>query len=327
MNNNESDKCEEQFVGYLKFFGPEVDDGRIDIEKVGNSLIALNRIYKNFSKQHDKKDLSLKLGGIKKNCTEINIHLEQIAAVVKPAVSTASWLMVAKSSGVMEFGKQFFGTIGQQLALKLFSKGGKIEKVKEFIEKDNVFVRVRNVNGEEKVFLKDDYDNQKEYSGALKNLVQLESEKEDKMEVGYYQNCNAKKVAEVNHDQKKYFSAIKKDLNIEDRLNESFDDSETEQIKIVGKFVDYHGLAHKYNFSFQARKNQEDIGKQKILCIIEGDKISDIAIDFLKPKNQKKNICIFGEANRNSEGKIDKIKVEWVNEDENFNHKQRKLVW
>ncbi len=27
---------QDQFVGYLKFYGPAVDEGEIDIEKIGN---------------------------------------------------------------------------------------------------------------------------------------------------------------------------------------------------------------------------------------------------------------------------------------------------
>jgi len=118
----------DQFIGYLKFFGPSVEEGKIDIEKIGNSLIALNKLFKKYSQKEEVINVSLKLGKIKKNCTEVNIFLEQLAPIAKPVAGAAVALFIAKGIGIDELGKQFFGTIGQQIALKLFSKGEKLEK-------------------------------------------------------------------------------------------------------------------------------------------------------------------------------------------------------
>ncbi|MFZ2193480.1 MAG: hypothetical protein WAV31_04525 [Candidatus Moraniibacteriota bacterium] len=315
---------ENEFVGYLKFFGPSVDDGKIDIEKIGNSLIALNKIYRKYSKQQKQNDLFLKLGKVQRNCTEVNVYLQQIATIAQPVVQTATWALIAKSSGIAEFGKQFFGTVGQQLALKIFSKGKNLEKKKEFAEDGNIFVLARNMDGDEKIFLKEMYDTQKDYV-CLSELVQLEKEKEEKMKIGYYHNSKPKDVGEVKLSEKEFFKSTESNINFEEKLDEEFDETKAEEIKIVGKFVDYYGLAHKYNFSFQARKDQDEIGKQKILCKTDNLNISEI-IELLKPEKQEKNVCIFGKATKNNDDKIDKIKIEWINEDENYNPNQKKLI-
>lgn len=314
-----------EFIGYLKFYGPAVDEGKIDIEKIGISLISLNKIFKKYSKQKNFKNISLKLGKIQKKCTEVNIFFEQIVPIAQPVAETATVLLAAKTIGITEMGKQFFGTIGQQIALGLFSKGKAVKQKKVIVRDGKIFVLLQNSEKENKEFLKEIYDTQKDFSISLKDLIQLEKEKEEKIQIGYYQNASPKKIAEVNLAQKDYFQA-EEEIILEERLEEDFDESKAKNVRIVGKFIDYYGLAHKYHFSFQARKNQEEIGKQKILCKIkENIKISKI-IDLLKPENQEKNICIFGKATKNSEDKIDKIKIEWVNEDENYDPKQKKLI-
>lgn len=312
-----------QFIGYLKFYGPSVDEGMIDIEKIGSSLIALNKMFKKYAKSEESKNISLKLGNIKKGSTEVNIFFEQIIPIVQPVATTTSVLLIAKSIGITELGKQFFGTIGQQVALKLFSKGKKLDKQKYVTENGKIYVLVKNTEGEEKRFPKEIYDSQKEFSTPLKDLVQLEDNTEEKMEVGYYENDTSQKVAEIKVDQKVFFN-VDEETSFEERLEEEFDESKAQNIKIIGKFVDYFGMAQKYHFSFQARKNQEEIGKQKILCKTDDLNVSEI-IDLLKPEKQENNICISGKATKSSDGKIDKIKIDWVNEDENFNPDQKSL--
>lgn len=319
------DQESEQFIGYLKYYGPAVDEGKIDIEKIGTSLISLNKIFKKYSKRNNFKDISLKLGKVQRNCTEVNIFFEQIIPVAQPVAETAAILLAAKTIGITELGKQFFRTIGQQIALKLFSKGKSVKQKRIIIRDGKIFVLLQNSEREEGVFLKDIYDSKDDFSVSLKDLIQLEKAKEEKMQIGYYQNSLARKIAEIGLAQKDYFQA-EEDLSLEERLEEDFDETRAENMRIMGKFIDYYGLAHKYHFSFQARKNQEEIGKQKILCKIENNiKISEI-IDLLKPENQEKNICIIGKATKNSEDKVDKIKIEAISDDEYFDPKQAKLI-
>ena len=94
-------------------------------------------------------------------------------------------------------------------------------------------------------------------------------------------------------------------------------------MKLIGEFMDYYGFAQKYHFSFQARKNQDEIGKQYILCIVPTARISEI-IDGLKPE-KKKRVCIYGQVNRNLDDKVDKIRVEYISEEEDFNPAQVKF--
>lgn len=314
----------EQFIGYLKYFGPAVEAGRIDVEKIGNSLIALNKLYKKYSRQKSG-NISLKLGGIKKNCTEIQIFLEQIVPIAQPVAEATTWMVAAKGVGITEFGKQFFGTLGQQLALKVFAQGEKLKMKKLYFENNEPYVMVVNHKEEEKGFPKTIYDNQREYSAPMRDFVQLEDGYEDRMEIGYYSGRSQKKLVEINTEQLKYFES-EKEIAFEDRLEEKFDESLAGEVRLVGKFVDYYGMAHEYHFSFQARKEQEEVGKQKILCKVDKTKITEF-IDLLKPENQERNIYICGLATKSSDGKVDKIKIEWVSFDQNYNPHQKKMIW
>lgn len=308
----------------MKYFGPAVDDGQIDIEKIGTSLIALNRIFRKFSKKEAEKDFSLKLGKVQKNCTEVNVFLQQVTPIVQPAVTAGSILMIAKATGIQEFGKQFFGMLGQQIALELFAKGKSLIKKKEIAKNGQVFVALENSLREERLFPKEIYDNLYEYAPYIKDFVQLEESKEEKMKIGYYQSSNPQDVAEIRYTEKDFFQITHSEKSIEERLDEDFDESNAEERLIVGKFIDYFGMARKYHFSFQARKNIEGIGKQKILCKLKSITISEV-IDLLKPENQKKNICIFGKATLDKEGKVDKIYIEWINSNENYNPDQERM--
>lgn len=107
-------------------------------------------------------------------------------------------------------------------------------------------------------------------------------------------------------------------------MSEPFEEDKAEDVRIVGKFIDFYGLAHRYHFSFQARKEQDIYGKQKILCIVDKQEISTV-IDLLKPE-AKTNVCIKGKATKDREDKIDKIKVEWVNTDPDYNPDQTAII-
>lgn len=313
------DKEPEQFIGYLKFFGPSVEDGRIDIEKTGKSLIALSKLFKE-STGKEQENISLKLGKVNKNCTELQIFFEHLKPVLQPLTDAATWLIIAKGIGITEFGKQFFGTIGQQIALSLFSKGKKLEKQKDIIVDDKIYVLLKNKDGEKDKFPVEIYNSHKTFSAHLKDLIQLEKTKEEEMKIGYYQGELPQDVANIKLNQKDFFET-EKELTFEERLEEEFDATKAEQTRIIGKFIDYYGLAHKYHFSFQARKNSDEIGKQKILCKVDKLRISEV-IDLLKPENQARNICIFGNATKNCEGKIDKMKIDWFGVDEDYDPSQ-----
>lgn len=69
---------------------------------------------------------------------------------------------------------------------------------------------------------------------------------------------------------------------------------------------------------------QEKYWKQYIYCSVEDSKISKI-IELLKPENQKDNIYVFWKANFFSDWKIDKIIINDVSYDENFDQHNQSL--
>lgn len=317
---------EKDFIGYIKYFGPFLEDGSVDIAKAGRSLVALDKFFKKY--QNDilnlKKDEQyvLKLSSVNKNCSELTFLLVEMAK--STPVNLALTGLFLKGIGVDEFGKKFFGTLGEQFALKIFSKGKNIiEEKKKINEKNAIVVILKNYKNEQKIVPESQWENYKKLTPYVSEIIQLEKGKENEMRIGYKQNRKEYEVAKIQFSEKEYFDSYES-FSIDERIREPFDEKNAEDIKIIGQFVDFYGLAHKYHFAFQARKNQDDVGKRKILCIVDKGKISEI-LDYLKPENNR-NVCISGKATRDWEKKIDKIKVDWVNEDENFDPTQMKII-
>lgn len=316
---------DEIIEGYIKYFGPSTEDGTVDIGKAGKSLIALDKFLKRYQcVTSNEKDVqySFKIKSVNKNCSELVISLIK-TIVGSNACNLVSVGLLLKCTGIDQFGKNFFGTLGNQLALKIFSKGDNLKKNKEFIEKNKHLVELENKEGEKKVLNAEEWENYKKLEPHLAGFVQLEKGKEEEMRVGYKKGGKSMDIARIYYKEKDFFDSYES-YSIEERMREPFDEENSKEEKIIGKFVDFYGMAHKYHFAFQARRNQDDIGKKKILCIVEEDKISKI-LDYLKPENNK-NVCIFGRAARDWEDKVDKIKIEWFSEDENFNPNQTKII-
>lgn len=314
----------ESMKAYLKYTGAAVNDGKMDIEKAGISLSSFGKIFKKYQKIKNKENISIKLCDVKKGSTELNIIIEQILPVANTIAEPTAWYIAAKTIGITEFGKQFFGTLGEQIALRRFSKGKPLKRIKEFAAGGKLYIEIKNIDGKTKNIEREIYYNRRFYN-SLGDVVQLETGKEDKMEIGYYDDKNKKQIiAQIDCSEKDLFKSECEEENLNEKLDEDFDESKAKSRMVEGTFVDYYGLAHKYNFSFQARKDQHRVGKQKILCIVEQSNESE-AIDYLKPKNRKKNICIFGKAIENNEGKIEKIKILHISKNPDFNPDQMEL--
>ena len=152
----------EKFSGYLKFSGPSVNEGEISVGKVGASLVALDKLFKKYTKNIAKdqdKNFEIKVKGLQKGSTEVQVIIEQIIPIAQPVVATGSLYLIAKAIGITEFGKQFFGTIAQQLVLKMFAKGKRLNEEKKFIQNQIIHVKLINIDGKEKAIPLSEWNN------------------------------------------------------------------------------------------------------------------------------------------------------------------------
>lgn len=322
-----------EMIGYLKFFGPSVDDGKIDAKKAGKALIALQNAFEIFQEEERKKSkakkdenqkLVLRLGGVRKNCTEILYMIE-------PLLKGAEWLACAltankilKEIGVYEFPKAWFKTMGEQMALKKFAKGEAVrEKEKKVIE-NNVVVVLENSQKETKEFSQEALNYQKLLEEQIYELAQLEENSAEKLEIGFYEpkTKQSVKVEETTFKETDFFK-YQKQKTLEEKIAEDFDEKKAERIdRIIGQFTDYFDLASKYHFAFQPRKNTSRFGKNRILCIVPKKYIGMIFDEFKKEKKDRNNLVIGGIINKDEDGNIDKIKIEWISDNENFDPQQ-----
>lgn len=310
---------------YASFSGPNADNGEINIAKAGQILLALNRWQRHYKKDYkqNKVNFNLKLRAVKKNCTELQIVLD-ILDKAKPVIDVGTVAAFTNLPGVKDFLKEIGKTLGAQLMLKVFAKNKHLRESEPYLQNNKIVVKVTNFNNETRIVPKDQIDFYRKTSRILDDMYVLEPNKEDRLKVGYFTSDSGYEVTgEVFVSDREAFSNPYLD-SIEERMEEGFDDSKAFECKVIGQFVDSYSLAHKYKFAFQARKQQEDYGKQKILCIVEPEMISEI-YELMKPEN-KGNVCIKGKAMRDKEGRLDKIKIEWINRDENYNPNQTELL-
>lgn len=312
---------------YIKFDGPLADDGRVNIGKAGKALVAIDRWTKVYKKEyvHAQNDFTLRIGSIQKNCTEVQIFLDFIGTLLKsPPGVVGSVGLFTQFPGVKDFLKAYGNTLGEQLALKQFAKGKPLKESEPFAKNGDVFVNIYNAEEASKEVKKKSVELYRNGGQVLNNVYALEPGREERLRVGYHNEGTDYDTATITTEDKGAFVDYDDPDSLARRMSEPFEETKAEEVKVVGQFVDFHTLAHRYKFSFQARREQEIYGKQKILCIVDINMVSEI-VDLLKPEN-KKNICIGGKATKDAEGRLDKIKVDWFNEDINFNPDQTRLV-
>ncbi len=304
-------------VGYLKFDGPTVSEGKMDASKAGSALLAVGRMFKKYCDYKGTTDVVIKLDCVKKKCTWIQFCVGLTAGAVTLHQSL-------KAVGLDEFLKQYWGTIAQQIALRQFSAGQRITKTAEVIVDSQQCVMIRNVNGDERRFLRETFETRRLYSLNIKELSLLEKGKEESMQLGYLDAGKECNLVDVKYADAGCFE-YDEDVSIEARQNQEFDEENAVEMKLVGQFMNFYAMAHKYKFTFQARKNQEEVGKQYILCIIDGSKINEF-IDLLKPENKERNVCIWGKATKDIDDKVDKIKISHWSYDESDDPNQQKFL-
>lgn len=325
---------DKDLTGYLKFIGPSVNDGQIDARKAGKALIALQKSFEIYQKEEKKKrdskskgkknkskelPLTIKLGGVRKNCTELLFGIGTVSGVALVVNK------VLKDVGVYEFSKAWFKTMGEQMALRKFEKGTEAQVTKEYAKDGQVYVLIVNSDKELKKLPKNDWQYRRLLAEPLSELGELEEGGAEKLKFGFYENKAPQDVGEVSYQESEFFN-YERDKNYDERLKEDFEDDKAEpDNKIVGQFVDYYDLASKYHFAFQARKNIETVGKKKILCVVPEENFSMILDEFKKTKKDRKNLCLSGSIIRDADGRVDKIKVDWISTNENYDPSQLSL--
>lgn len=312
-----------EFKIYIKFDWPEASKWRMDIEKAWKTLIAFSKILKKYSKDCNKPDFQpiIKIEDISEWSTDLILSI--IDTFQQHPIWSAELLygskLIFENFWIKAFFEHFMGTLGDQLALKRFSKNQVLDQWK--IEWNSI--PLTNFSWEKRIFDYKSWENYQSLAPYLNDLYNLEAWKEDIMKLWYRDWNKEVEVAEITTADKEYFSPWDNWWKFLDRLEEDFDEKHTVERRITWVFVDYYGLAHKYHFSFQARKNQDEIWKQKILCIIDPEMISQ-AIDYLKPENSH-NVTIFWNAVLDSEWKVDKLKIKWISSDPDFNPNQTSI--
>lgn len=318
---------EEEFRAYIKFIGPENDDGSVSIRKAGKTLLALDRWTDKYLKEFasNERGISINIRDVKKNCSELELVFKAAEVAIGVGATTGVIAVAWKQLGFAEFCKQFMGTLGQQLVLKKVLKNDKPASVSEpYLDSgtNRVLVDIETKDGETITVPQKQVEVHRKTSGYLNGFNTLEEGVNTEMRVGYYdKDMHANDVAALKPSDKMYFYDPASDENLNKRIQEAYDDDKAVELTLVGRFLDFYGMATKYKFSFQARKKTKQYGKQKILCIVSDENLEAQIIDVLKPNN-KHDVVINGRATTDWEGNIDKIKINWVNDDPNFNPDQ-----
>ncbi|MCA9353129.1 hypothetical protein KC901_03020 [Patescibacteria group bacterium] len=325
MNN------QNQQFGYLKYKGDNFK-GSVDIGQLAKTLYALDKFSKKYQKeilQLTKEEMfSIKASDVQDGSTDVILEIVDNVVSSAPALLMASGYALDRI-GVTEYTKKYFGTLGEQAALRKLARNKKLKERKREISKDNqIFVVVENSNQETTKISEETWNNYKILNPALNNLVEIE--KGAHLEIGYLGEDRARNiVANISSDESQFFVPEKLDEiegNLEDRLQEEFNEENSEEITITGKFIDFFGMAQKYHCSFQSRREQEKTGKQKILCILETDAQKDNVLELLKDRSSEHLVYVHGRATRDWEDRIDKLRVEWISKDKNYNPNQTKII-
>lgn len=304
---------------FLRFYWPSVDQWSINIKDAWKVFLWLDKIFKKYVKYKKRKweyniewEVRLKTWKINNKCTEVIVEVANTVISNTPIEAVATTHIaytVTKWIWLQEFWKQFFGTLWKELTLKLLWKWKEIDKdkVKPKVWANNepwvevIFSDWTNERIELEV-----YEFYSRIIHDLNYLYALSEAEAEIMKVWYTQDETDNITWQVSYQDKEYFSSyISYDFDW--RMWESFKEEEAKEVTIIWQLIEYHWLAHKYHFTFQARKEQEKFWKQKILCVVDEDQHSKY-IDLLKPEN-KWNIKVIWLATFDNDDKVDKMKI------------------
>lgn len=320
---------EDQFHAYIKFIGPENEDGAVDIAKAAKTMLALDRWTRKYQKDFTKEAyIELKISAVRKNCSELDILIQSASSLLPVGALTAVGATVWKQLGFQEFCKKFMGTLGEQLVLKKILKNDKPESISEpYLQNDKPVIDVVSKEGKKYTVSAQSIDVYRKTHDSLNGFNTLVAGQNTEMKVGYYETpLDQRDVAVISPSDREAFSDPDSIQIMEQRLNEGFDEDKAREVTLFGRFVDYRGMATKYKFSFQARQSTKKYGRQKILCIVD-DKTTEASIlDLLKPQN-KKNVILNGLATKSWDGSLDKLKVAWFNQSPNYDPEQLEMFY
>lgn len=320
---------------FLRFYWPAVDEWSIDIKDAWKVFLWLDKIFKKYVKFQKSKwnyniewQLALKTWKINNKCTEVVVDVVSTIIMSEPVetlTATHTIYTIAKWVGVQEFWKQFFGVLWKELGLKLIWKGKEInyQTRPKAWPKGQAWVEIIISDWVVEWVELEVYEFYKWIVHDLNYFYILSQDEAEVMKVWYTEDSEDNITGEVSFKDRNYFTSYISH-NFDERMWEKFKEEESKPVIIIWKLIEYHGLAHKYHFSFQVRKNQETYGKKKILCIVDEDQHSRY-IDLLKPEN-KWNIKISGLATFDNDEKIDKIKISNFTHHLDWDPDQKRLI-
>lgn len=312
----------EDFSIYIEFQGESASKGEIDPYIAGKSLISFSKIVKRYQKEIDTSgaNFNLKLKRIYPGSTGIEFIPDIAQALTNLAHAESASLFAKAYLGykaaqilqIQEFFKGFMNTLGTQVALRISSRGTPLSEVSTKLENGKIVMVVADGKGANYTLEERQWRAYQALSPIVGDLVSYKTaDGIERISFGFKEGEVRSQTGEIITENTKYFEPSMDFM--EERLREPFDELRAEPVTITGKFVDYYGLAHKYFFSFQVRRDIEKYGRQKILCLVVKERVSEI-LDLLKPENAK-NVTLSGLATRDKENRLDKIKVDlWVDE-------------
>ena len=320
----------EQFHAYIKFIGPENEDGAVYIAKAAKTMLALDRWARKYQKEFAKSNngLELKISAVRKNCSELDIVIQTASNLLNTGALTVVGATVWKQLGFQEFCKKFMGTLGEQIALKKVLKHDQPDKVSEpYLKEGKTVIDVFAKDNRRYTVSAEAINVYRKTQDSLNGFNTLVQGENTEMKVGYYESPSVSHdIISLTPSDRFAFTDPMSERILEQRLAEGFDEDKAREVTIYGRFLDYRGMATKYRFSFQARKNTKEYGKQKVLCIVEDQTMEASILDLLKPQN-KKNIILNGLATKSWDGNLDKMKIKWFDENPDYNPEQLEMFY
>lgn len=287
--------------GYIKYEGPSVKDGTIEVKQLSEVILGFNAAFQKIS-LHDKKFKDLK--------TELRVKIKKGSVELWFAISAIAY--VADKVGFTELSRNFFAEVGSQLGLKLFSRNKPLKEKSLSKNAQRITIILVNEDGEEKEVSITTYEI---YKLALleKDLsslvIPLERHKIEKVEYGYKDRTKIREIVAIKEEDKVLF--LPKTESVHEQLyndEKGFDETIAEEISALeGKLIEYDALKHDFPFGFQVKKTDGSYDKRAVPCMIADQSKRDDCIESMK--SYVGDVCISGKGIKNKRGNYKKIKI------------------